>query len=298
MTGPRHARVLSPAKINLGLEILGRREDGYHEIRSVLAMVDLVDEISISTADDLCSTRLDGVPGVAVENNLILRAVSRFAAFTGVSSAYDIHVHKRIPAAAGLGGASSNAAATILALNAMHGSPIGEPDLHALASELGSDVPFFLGSPVAAVSGRGTDLAPLPALHGVVLIAVPRIDLPGKTGTLYRLLTAQDFTDGATVETIARQVSRGERIQPDLLDNAFERPLREIAPGASTLVGHMQRAGCTRVALSGAGPALYALFDNELTAQRAKSMLDDIGNQDVIIAVAPFRSEPMRVELD
>jgi 4-diphosphocytidyl-2-C-methyl-D-erythritol kinase len=182
MTGPRHARVLSPAKINLGLEILGRREDGYHEIRSVLAMVDLVDEISISTADDLCSTRLDGVPGVAVENNLILRAVSRFAAFTGVSSAYDIHVHKRIPAAAGLGGASSNAAATILALNAMHGSPIGEPDLHALASELGSDVPFFLGSPVAAVSGRGTDLAPLPALHGVVLIAVPRIDLPGKTG--------------------------------------------------------------------------------------------------------------------
>jgi 4-diphosphocytidyl-2-C-methyl-D-erythritol kinase len=181
-------------------------------------------------------------------------------------------------------------------LNAMHGSPVADRDLHALARELGSDVPFFLDSPVAAVSGRGTDLVPLPSFEGFVLIAVPPIDLPDKTAKLYSLLTPDDYSDGSAVEAIISQISRGEHILPDLLHNAFERPLREIAPSTSILVDQMRGAGCTRVALSGAGPAHYALFDDPLGAHRTRTMLHDIVSNDVTLVVAPFRAEPITVE--
>ena len=105
------ARVLAPAKINLGLEIHGRRPDGFHEIRSVLAMVDLADEIRIAVAPGQSQIQIAGIPDVAVADNLITRAVTIFSRFTDTTRGYDIHVVKRIPAPAGLGSASSDAAA-------------------------------------------------------------------------------------------------------------------------------------------------------------------------------------------
>jgi 4-diphosphocytidyl-2-C-methyl-D-erythritol kinase len=297
MTTSLHARILAPAKINLGLEILGRSEDGFHEIRSVMAMVDLFDDIRISVATDSNETTIDGVPGVPVRDNLILRAVSGFSARVGLSCTYDVRVVKRIPAPAGLGGASSNAAATLLALNTLHGSPLDAGDLHALASELGSDVPFFLGTPVAAVSGRGTELTPLPSVRGWVLIAIPRIDVTGKTSTLYRMLTSADFSDGSNVQRIVRMLKDGHLVDPHMLHNAFERPLRALAPATSTLAEQMRSAGCLHVALSGAGPAHYALFNDPMTAHRVKGNLRSLVDSSVTVVIAPFKTEPVTVEL-
>lgn len=290
------ARVLAPAKINLGLEILGRRPDGFHEIRSVLAMVDLVDEITITHVPGRSQPDLRGVPGVAVDDNLIARAVMLFSRFTDTPRGYDIRVVKRIPAPAGLGSASSDAAATLLALNDMHGRPVNFDQMHALAAMLGSDVPFFLGAPVAAVRGRGTDLLPLPTISGHVLIATPRIALDAKTTRLYGLLAPDDFSDGSTIHQLTAAIINGDPIDPACLGNAFERPLRALAPATRILVDQMRLAGCSHVALSGAGPAHYALFHDRASAEWVAATLRSGVGSDVQVHVASFRARPLAAE--
>jgi 4-diphosphocytidyl-2-C-methyl-D-erythritol kinase len=273
------ARVLAPAKINLGLEILGRRPDGFHEIRSVLAMVDLADEIYIALAPGRSQPRLQGVPGVAVDDNLITRAVTLFARFTDTARGYDIRVAKRIPAASGLGGASADAAATLLALNDMHGRPANFDQLHALATTLGSDVPFFLGSP-----------------SGHVLIATPRIALEDKTARLYGKLAPEDFSDGSTIDKLTAAIINGDPIDPTCLGNAFKRPLHALVPSTTTLVEQMRLAGCTHVALSGAGPAHYALFHDRASAEWVASTLHSGVGSEVEVHVVSFRALPLAVE--
>jgi 4-diphosphocytidyl-2-C-methyl-D-erythritol kinase len=295
-TGSR-ARVLSPAKINLGLEITGRRADGYHEMRSVLAMVDLNDELTFTLRNDVSSSRIDGMPGIPQEDNLVIRAIVAFTSRTGIKVACDVAVQKRIPAPSGLGGGSSDAAATLLVLSQLCECPLTEEEIRALGAGLGSDVPFFLGSPAALASGTGTTLTPLPAPAGWVLIVVPSLDLPAKTATLYSRIRPMDFTDGRSVERIAECLKSGHSIPKELLTNAFERGLGAVVPGIGDLVRRMSHAGCENVALSGAGPGHYSIFETENmaneVAQRMKGLLQP-GEQQF---AAPFRTRPLAVEI-
>lgn len=268
----RSADVAAPAKINLGLEILGRRPDGFHEIRSVLAMVELHDDLSFVSVPGRENSTISGVAGVAPEDNLIKRSISLFHERIA-GDGYDVQVTKRIPAPAGLGGASANAAATLLALNAMHGVPLPSAALSQIAASLGSDVPFFLGSPAALARGTGIDLCALPPPSGWVLIVVPTLDLPAKTATLYGLLEPGDFSDGSIAERIADHLQAHEAIPPHMLSNAFERPLRMVAPSIIDVRARMTEAGCPRVALSGAGPAHYSLFGSTEAVRAAASRL-------------------------
>src|SRR5690606_18354835 len=119
-----------PAKLNLGLEILRKRSDGYHEIRTVMAAIELVDTISIRPTPSDDTLTIDGMHDVDIDDNLIARAIRRFAKATGVQCGYEISVEKRIPSPGGLGGASSDAASTLIALNAMYDSPLSEAQLH------------------------------------------------------------------------------------------------------------------------------------------------------------------------
>lgn len=298
MIALRTVQISAPAKINLGLEILGRRDDGYHEIRSVLAMVDLVDDLTFEIEDASSETIINGVDSVDPSDNLIMIAIRAFSERAGTTSAYSISVNKRIPAPAGLGAASSNAAATLIALNAMHDEPLRPSELQQIAAKIGSDVPFFLGSPTALVSGRGTELTALPAIEGWVLLVVPRLALSGKTVHLYGMLTPGDFTDGVTIQQIAGRISRGEGITPNLLTNTFVRPLREIVPDIVPLADQMLQAGCRHVALSGAGPAQYALFGDKASAEAVAFRLRNAVEHGVLIAVTPFRTSPVTVEFD
>lgn len=298
MSAGSHARALAPAKINLGLEITGRRADGYHEIRSVLAMVDLNDELTFTLREDSRATRIDGMPHIPQEDNLVTRATVAFTSRTGIEVACDVGVQqKRIPAPSGLGGGSSDAAATLLVLNQLHGWPLRKDEICLLAASLGSDVPFFLGSPAALASGTGTTLTPLPAPAGWVLIVIPSLDLPAKTAALYNRIGPMDFTDGRNVERIAECMRAGQSIPTELLTNAFERPLGAIVPGIGDLVRRMSQAGCGNVALSGAGPAHYSIVETENlaheVAQRVKGSLKP-GEQ---LFVAPFRTTPLTVEI-
>lgn len=297
MSAGPSAHVHAPAKINLGLEITGRRQDGYHEIRSVLAMVDLVDDLRVTLDTNLPNSRVTGIPEVAAQDNLITRAITAFRSYAQIENIYDVCVHKQIPAPSGLGGASSNAAATLLALNGLHGHPLSEDELHLLGAQLGSDVPFFLGSAAASVSGTGTSLTPLPAPSGWVLIVVPSVDLPAKTATLYSRLTPRDFTDGRRAEEIAEHLSSGRTIPVGLLHNAFERPLGAIAPDITNLVTRMAGAGCPHVALSGAGPAHYTLFPEEGAANEVARRISGMLKPGERLLIAPFRATPLSVEL-
>ena len=150
------------AKINLTLEILGKRADGYHEVRTVMQTVGLADRLEVSAAADLSFTCSD--PALATPDNLVYRAARLLQADYGARAGAALRLEKRIPVAAGMGGGSSDAAATIVALNRLWNLQLSPTEQRRLAAALGSDVPFFLTGGTALATGRGERITPLPPL--------------------------------------------------------------------------------------------------------------------------------------
>lgn len=155
--------MLSPAKLNLSLRVLSKRPDGFHEIDTLMVKIPgLADEITITPAKTFSFTCSD--PSLPTDGgNLVVKAVEALVAKTGQALDFDIHLEKHIPHGAGLGGGSSNAATTLLALNGELENPLPPEDLHSLAAELGSDVPFFLYDGAARCTGRGEIIEATPA---------------------------------------------------------------------------------------------------------------------------------------
>lgn len=158
MTGsPQSVKIKTPAKINLLLHVKGKREDGYHEIVTVMQAIDLYDELLIEKAENLeliCTS--PDIP--SDENNLVYKAVVKLREFTGINEGARISLKKNIPVAAGLGGGSSDAAAALYGLNRLWGLGLTVETLCGLGREIGSDIPFFIGGPTAAGYGRGDEL--------------------------------------------------------------------------------------------------------------------------------------------
>ena len=187
--------VKAHAKVNLTLEVLGKRADGYHQIVSVMQTIDLSDELTFATSDRI-TLRCD-VPSLETDANLVIRAATLLKERTGYPGGVDIHLKKNIPVASGLGGGSSDAAATLKALSHLWGLDLGLEELLPLAASIGSDVPFFLPGGTAIAEGRGEvihELPPIPKVH-LVLLALP-VEMPNKTATMYGRLTAEHFTKG------------------------------------------------------------------------------------------------------
>lgn len=153
----------APAKLNLSLRVLGRRDDGFHEIDTLMVKLPgLADELEFREAEDF-SFKCDD-PGVPQDDgNLVVKAVNAYESAAGIRCKCSISLRKTIPHGAGLGGGSSDAAMTLLGLNRLHGYPLGVETLHNLAASLGSDIPFFLTSGAARCSGRGDKIEPVPS---------------------------------------------------------------------------------------------------------------------------------------
>jgi 4-diphosphocytidyl-2-C-methyl-D-erythritol kinase len=291
-------RLLSPAKINLGLEILGKRPDGYHEIRTVLHAVTLHDELEADRAREMSLGIND--PRLDHSENLAMRAANLWSdEIDPEHRALSLNLTKRIPAAAGLGGASSNAASVLLIANALYQLSPDLAALHAAAAKLGSDVPFFLDGPAAVASGRGEALRPISPLAGAWLVlATPAISIPRKTLTMYRALRAEDFTDGALVAEAASLIEQGQPLAQRHLFNAFERPLLRLYPELELLPGIMRSFGANRVGLSGAGPTWYAIMDGEPEAVALANELQIQQSSARVFVVRPLTERPVTTMID
>ena len=261
----------APAKINLSFEVLGRRADGYHEVRTVLAAVDIVDELELTEADALTlSVEPDGA--VPVEDNLVLRAalMLREAAAPGAGAA--IVLRKRIPVAAGLGGGSSDAAAALLGLRRLWDLDLSDGTLAELAALLGADVPFFLRGGTAIGTGRGEQLTPLPQpMEPFAVVVSPEEPADGKTARLYDMLGPRRFSDGGHTAVVARRIRDGVPLG-STLSSAFDAVAAAAYPSYEPLRSAFAEAGA-RAALSGAGPAMFALTGGEEAAEEIRERL-------------------------
>lgn len=258
--------VLALAKLNLTLEVLGKRDDGYHEIRSVVQTIDLGDTLRFRMADrdELTADKAEWRP----EQSLVSGALSRLREATGSSRGVGIEVEKRIPLMAGLGGDSSDAAAALRGLNQLWELGLPMERLAELGAQLGSDVPYFLHGGTALMSGRGELIEPLPALSGWwVVLALPPVPCePGKTKRAYGGLTPGDYTDGRLTERMVGVIRSSAEPTPDLLFNVFEGNAFASWPALEACRRQMLDSGADSVHLVGSGPALFSL-----TADRAEA---------------------------
>jgi 4-diphosphocytidyl-2-C-methyl-D-erythritol kinase len=259
----------SPCKVNLLLNILGRRDDGFHEVETVLQPVALFDELTLETAGgELALTCSD--PTLPVDaGNLVVRAAQAFLAASGVQAGLRIHLEKRVPRAAGLGGGSANAATTLRGLNQLFGAPLGAARLQALAAQLGSDVPFFLQDRPALATGRGEHIQPLepfPALRGVwVLLIHPGFGIA--TAWAYRELSkfpsalrGQPGRAAALVKTLRQGDLPAAAAQ---FYNALEAPAFHKYPVLELWQEFLAAHGARASRMSGSGSTVFALVPGE-----------------------------------
>ncbi len=264
--------IRAPAKINLTLEVLSKRNDGYHEIRSVLQTIDLCDIITIEEGKG--TSLKSGTKEWDAEKSLVSKAVGLFREATGFYKSVLITVEKNIPMMAGLGGDSSDAAAVLRGLNRFCEIDLPLEELHRIAKQLGSDVPFFLYGGTALVEGRGEIVTPLPSVPELHLVlAVPPIYiLPGKTGRLFESLTSNHYTDGEITRRFIEVLNSQGEIPP--LFNTFENIAYKIFPGLNVFKEHFLKLGVEKVHLAGSGPVLFTIVTNLPAAENLYRQLD------------------------
>jgi len=257
----------APAKLNLTLEVMGKRPDGFHEIRSVFQTINLCDSLHFQTGPYIGIK--SNLPDWNAEDSLVSRTASLLRETTGCSRGATIEVTKRIPLVSGLGGDSSDAATTLRGLNELWQLGLPQAKLLELASQLGSDVAFFLYGGTALAEGRGealTPLPPLPRMWAVVVAPdVPR--LPGKTAQLYASLNASHYTDGKITERLVAVLREGREFTPSLLFNTFENVAFARFSGLEVYRKHIIKLGAPHVHLAGSGPALFTLLNDKAKAE-------------------------------
>ncbi len=259
--------VLAPAKLNLTLEVLAKRQDGFHEIRSVIQTVSLYDSLrfQLSRNVEIRSSMSDWIP----EESLVSKSAILLQEVTGCLKGATVEVSKHIPLVAGLGGDSSDAAATLRGLNELWGLGLSQGKLLELAVRLGSDVAFFLYGGTALVEGRGEMVTPLPPFpHMWVVLVIPSVPrLPGKTKQLYASLKASHYTDGQITERLVGVLREGKEFTFSLLFNTFENVAFARSSKLKVYREHVVKLGATDVHLAGSGPALFTLIKDRTQAE-------------------------------
>lgn len=254
---------LAYAKLNLCLEIIGKRDDNYHEITSVFQAVDLHDTLTFAHAENGVLTLECDDPALAKEGeaNLVLKAAHLLQKSTGVDKGARITLHKQIPMSAGLGGGSSDAAAALLGLSELWGLQISKSELVDMAASIGSDVPFFLEGPTALVEGRGERVTRIPSPPaGWAVLVCPRYELKNKTKQLFSYLASTDHSEGIVTHRLIAALVAGHFPDGSLLYNAFERVAFTVFGNLLNTRQTIARASGRDVHLSGSGPTLFTLY--------------------------------------
>jgi 4-diphosphocytidyl-2-C-methyl-D-erythritol kinase len=269
---PDTVRVLAPAKVNLFLEVLGKRPDGYHEIATLLVTIDLADEIDFAPADaGELSLTCDDPSLSAGSDNLVTKAALRLRAETGCSLGARIALRKRIPWAAGLGGGSSDAAAALEGLNELWKLGLSAAALARTGSEIGSDVPFFLNGPAAWCTGRGEVVTPVPIGQPLNFVLVMPAEGLSTADVYKRLSVPTQPADGiAAREALASGDVEG---LGKALFNRLQEPAFELCPAAAKAYRRVRGVGAAGCLMSGSGSALFALCRSP---SEARQVHDDL----------------------
>jgi 4-diphosphocytidyl-2-C-methyl-D-erythritol kinase len=272
--------LLSYAKINVGLKVVGRRPDGYHSIRSLFQEVDLADTL---TFDRLLRNTVEvecDAPGVPSDSrNLAARAAHLLKDEMGFKGGVRITLQKEIPVGAGMGGGSSNAAATLNALNRLWNLGLSDGRFHALAQQLGSDVPFFLSGGSALVSGRGEHIDPLRGIQNVCFVAVDpgyRVDTTWAYAKLEFALTEHTRYISFLNSVKASGCVNLKRLF-DSIENDFLPVVSANYPAVSKVLARLESAGSLCSSMTGSGSVLFGCFHDRIAAEHAADQLKSAG---------------------
>jgi 4-diphosphocytidyl-2-C-methyl-D-erythritol kinase len=251
----------APAKLNLFLHVTGRRADGYHELQTLFQLIDLCDTITISLRGDGLIERPAGPAGVAPEADLTLRAALALKQATGTRQGADLRVHKRIPQGAGLGGGSSDAATTLLALNELWGCRLSLQDLASLALPLGADVPVFIQGSSAWAEGIGERLTPVGLPEAWYVIIYPGVGVSTR-----EVFQSPELTRNSPLITIRAFFQSGGR-------NDCEPVVRARSPEVAAAIDWLAREGSAR--LTGTGSCVFAARSSAADAERLAARVPD-----------------------
>lgn len=282
ITGNR-AMSRSYAKINLTLDVLGRRSDGYHDIKMIMQTVSLYDLVIIDKTDDgiSVSTNLKYLP--TTNKNIAYKAAEAFFSKTGIKAGAKIMIHKNIPVAAGLAGGSGNCAATLTSLNMLCGLPLSEDELIELGASLGADVSYCFKGGTQLAEGMGEILTPLSPMPDVyVLLVKPPISV--STGAIYEQIDSVPLDTHPDTDAVIGAIRRGSVADVAAnMCNVMETVTAKMYPIVGGIKQKMIMNGALGALMSGSGPTVFGLFDDY---KKAKESADSFSRQfrDVFLA--------------
>ena len=250
------------AKLNLSLELTHRRPDGYHEILSVIQTIGLHDTLNLSISDGISFVCTDQT--LQTPENLVVKAAKSLLDSVGGGYGASIKLEKRIPVAAGLGGGSSDAAATLIALNKLWRLNLTKDKLIDIGISIGSDVPYFIDGGTAMIGGRGNIVRRLPDLDiKWFLLVIPNFQISNKTANAYRHIQNHHFTNGGLTRKLeARLRSKGD-LPPQLIYNTFDNIASDLYPELQSYWDALQSVGAKEIHLAGSGPSIYTPIRNK-----------------------------------
>ena len=253
------------AKLNLTFEVLGRREDGFHLVATIMQTISLADVLRIERDTELkveCE-----YPELAGEGNLVWKAAVELAKAGNIEPKARIDIEKHIPVGMGLGGGSSDAATALLGLNALWELGLSLDELAAIGAGIGSDVSFFLWGGTALAQGKGEQISVLPALPSLaVTLVFPDLVIANKTAAMYSKLTRRQFSDGGVTRQMIQILTTGQFVRESvsgLVFNAFSEVAAQSYPELTEMCGQVVERGGPVMHLCGAGPAFFTLPSSE-----------------------------------
>ena len=264
-------RIKSPAKINLGLEVLRRRKDAFHDLSSIMLAIELCDEVKVCSGDE---AEIAGKMDEFSRSGLTDQALDSYCKSAQINAIFIAGVKKTTPIAAGLGGGSSNAAIALSAANRLSGRALSESELAEVAGQVGSDVPFFLEGGCALVAGRGEIRKhDLPSPNVWVVLANHGVEL--STPGVFGELRSSEFTSGARTRVLAASIAAG---QPrwNLLHNGLQEAAERLCPQIRETLAAL-RAHTPWTLLSGSGATCFGIFEAEESARAAEKVLAKAG---------------------
>ena len=280
----------APAKLNLTLEILGKRPDGYHEIKSVVQTINLCDTLTITDDDNIVYS--SNSEDWHAEKSLVSKAVTLLTRKTGYDGGAAIHIEKRIPLKAGLGGDSSDAAAVLMGLNQHWKLRFVKRELAEMAAELGSDVPFFIYGGTRLMEGRGEKTTSLPAiLHRWLVLVAPKVLIAQeKTKNAYALIQPSHYSDGEITKNIITDIVSRQEFDYSRLFNTFENVSFTKENELTIHRDHILKCGAPHCHLAGSGPGLFTLFNER---KEAEELFIRLSNQGIDTFLTETRVESL-----